>query len=105
MNIANFNYAEAILWFLIAQVFFICALKIHRSSLNTNSNATGRRIRDYRNLCIYAAMAFIAFGSSDLIEARTGAWWRPWPLLVFKGLCIMALAAIYRQYRLIAIKK
>ncbi|HEU5116177.1 MAG TPA: hypothetical protein VFT74_05815 [Isosphaeraceae bacterium] len=42
-------------------------------------------------LRIAFALAFLAFGLSDALETRTGAWWRPFSLLVFKGLCLTAL--------------
>ncbi len=42
-------------------------------------------------LQIALSLAFLAFGLSDLIETRTGAWWRPPSLLVYKGLCLTAL--------------
>jgi hypothetical protein len=40
-------------------------------------------------LAIAAVLA--AFGASDVVEMRTGAWWRPWWLLVWKGTCLAAL--------------
>jgi hypothetical protein len=33
-------------------------------------------------------MWLVLFGISDLIEIFTGAWWRPWPLLMLKGCCL-----------------
>jgi hypothetical protein len=41
---------------------------------------------------LLAAVTFLAFGGSDLVEAHTGAWWRPWWLLVWKGLCLAIFA-------------
>lgn len=39
-----------------------------------------------------AAMALAAFGVSDAVELWSGAWWKPWWLLVWKGICIVVLA-------------
>lgn len=47
-----------------------------------------------RRLVLLAAITLIAFGFSDLVETKTGAWWRPWWLLVWKVACVLALAAI-----------
>jgi hypothetical protein len=40
----------------------------------------------------FLVLAFVLFGISDLIEIRTGAWWRPTWLLVWKGICLIAIA-------------
>jgi hypothetical protein len=37
---------------------------------------------------LIAAVTFIAFGGSDVVESATGAWWRPWWLLLWKGACV-----------------
>ena len=44
------------------------------------------------------AIAFFFFGISDVIEARTGAWWRPLWLLVLKGACVIVLLVGFRNY-------
>jgi hypothetical protein len=41
-------------------------------------------------------LTFMAFGISDLVEMRTGAWYRPWWLLIWKATCIMAILFIIR---------
>ena len=45
-----------------------------------------------------AAVTFCAFGVSDIVEVETGAWWRPWWLLVWKGLCIVVLLVLLWQH-------
>ena len=40
------------------------------------------------------AAFLIAFGQSDVVETHNGAWWRPWWLLVWKGLCVLALCCL-----------
>ena len=43
---------------------------------------------------VLAGITFIAFGVSDIVETRTGAWWRPWWLLAWKAACLFVLAAL-----------
>ncbi|MFO0838632.1 MAG: hypothetical protein U1D55_08875 [Phycisphaerae bacterium] len=38
------------------------------------------------------ASTLVVFGVSDLVEAHTGAWWRPWWLLTWKAACLAVLA-------------
>ena len=37
-------------------------------------------------------LALLVFGCTDGIEAQTGAWWRPWWLLVAKVACAACIA-------------
>jgi hypothetical protein len=43
---------------------------------------------------LLAAVALLAFGLSDIVEAGTGAWWRPWWLLVWKLTALLALCIL-----------
>lgn len=55
--------------------------------------ALGHRVRGMTpRLRAAFVLSFLAFGLSDVIETRTGAWWKPPGLLVFKGLCLVSLA-------------
>lgn len=36
-------------------------------------------------------VSYLLFGVSDLIELRTGAFWRPWWLLLFKAVCLAGI--------------
>lgn len=46
------------------------------------------------------AVTLVIFGASDIVESRTGAWWRPWWLLVWKATCVAALGWFaWRYYR------
>ena len=76
--LAAFNGGEAALWFVMAAA---AAVPGGRLPLTT---------RWQRVLVV----ALAAFGVSDLIEMRTGAWWRPPGLLVLKGSCLAAFAAV-----------
>ena len=60
---------------------------------------TYREHKKRRRLFLMLALAFFAFGISDLIEAETGAWWRPFWLLVLKGGCIGVFAYVTWQFR------
>ena len=79
---ANSNHLEAGLWMVIGAGFFV--------RVATKSA--------FRGPCAIAAITFIAFGFSDVVEARTGAWWRPWWLLVWKALCVLVFLALLFQY-------
>lgn len=72
------NYIEAAFWIIIGLAFLLAATR-----------PTPRQ-----NLCFPASVAFITFGLSDIVETRTGAWWRPWWLLIWKAACIAALLAL-----------
>ena len=79
------NYLEALLWAGIALVFAILA---------------ARRAGSIRLRHALTAVAFALFGLSDVVEVRTGAWWRPWWLLLWKAGCILVLVALaWHHYR------
>ncbi len=71
-----FNACEAALWLVFAAVV---AVRYRR--------AEARR----RRWSWLTASFFALFGVSDVLEIRTGAWWRPPGLLVFKGVCLIGL--------------
>ncbi|HTL29698.1 MAG TPA: hypothetical protein VL282_10770, partial [Tepidisphaeraceae bacterium] len=66
------NYLEACLWIAIGAGFAIAAFT-----------------KGPRGRCLIASVAFLLFGVSDYVEAHTGAWWRPWWLLLWKGGCLL----------------
>src|SRR2546423_1374606 len=70
------NYIEAGLWTSIGIGFAIAALK--------HGGVTRRR-------CWIAAVTFVLFGISDLVESQTGAWYRPIWLFAWKGVCVLVL--------------
>ncbi len=74
----TFNYAEAVLWGLFAIGFAWRAVQA----------------RSVRGRCLIAAAAFLLFGLSDIVETQTGAWWRPWWLLVWKALCLLVFMVL-----------
>ena len=70
---ATGNLIEALLWFLLS---VICAIQVIRAK------PQGRI-----TLAILST-SFFVFAVSDLIESESGAWWRPWWLLLLKGICV-----------------
>lgn len=77
------NYIEAGSWVVIGVCFI--------------AHAARRRGRSH--LSVLAALVFILFGVSDLVEVETGAWWRPWWLLLWKSVCVVSLAVLYSLHR------
>jgi hypothetical protein len=73
------NYGEAVLWASMGVGFLIAAVR------------SGGRARW---TCAAAGVALLAFGGSDVIEARTGAWWHPWWLLAWKGACLAVFTGL-----------
>lgn len=86
MNIAEFNYIESILWFIIALGLLIKSFKLGKSDT-------------YFKICLIASIAFVAFGISDIIEAQTGAWWRPFSLLALKVSCVVTFVLCFIQFK------
>jgi hypothetical protein len=85
MNIAEiFNYFESGLWFSIALIVFL-----RRQNPNV----------ELKKLAIIVSISFAFFGVSDVIEASTGAWWRPLWLLALKALCICSFIYCWIKYK------
>jgi len=80
----TFNYCEAVLWFVLGTAVVI---------------ASRRQPMAMRRNVWLAGGVFVAFGISDLIEAQTGAWWRPWWLFVLKAVCVITLAHCLVRHR------
>jgi hypothetical protein len=78
-----FNVFEAAFWVIVGIAVLV------------RSRNTDRRVRVIASV---ASLAFLAFAATDLIELRTGAWYRPWGLLASKALCLTTLAACYGLY-------
>lgn len=45
-----------------------------------------------------AVVTFALFGVSDLVETTTGAWWRPWWLLMWKAACVAVFLWLLVRY-------
>jgi hypothetical protein len=80
------NAIEALFWWLLAAIMLFVALKWTVGRLD----------------CVAVAIVFLCFGASDVVEISTGAWWRPWWLLIWKGLCVISLVLLlYRNRELL----
>ena len=79
----NGNLIEAGLWFVVTMVLLTQGLRA-RGPL--------------RRVLAFLTVAFFVFGISDLIEARTGAWWRPFWLLLMKSGCVGTFMYGFREY-------
>ena len=76
------NLIECALWCAIGAGFLI------RAALR----------RDHRVTEVIASVTFLLFGLSDFVESHTGAWWRPWWLLVWKGVCLLVFLILLVRY-------
>jgi hypothetical protein len=79
----NGKLIESGLWLMVVFFVLIQALRSRRRA---------------RRVLSLLAGAFLVFGVSDLIEADTGAWWRPVWLLVLKGGCLVVLICGFGEY-------
>lgn len=70
------NYIEACVWAVLAIVAFM---------KRTSTSGT------------ILAIALLLFGISDIVETHTGAWYRPWWMLTWKILCVLAILSIGMQ--------
>lgn len=77
------NLIEAGMWFMLAVALFVYALRAERR---------------VRSILFVLVVTLAAFGGSDLVEARTGAWWKPWWLFMWKALCVIALLLGFLRY-------
>ena len=68
------NHIEAALWATLGVGFLLSTISSKR-----------------RGVKLAAGIVLLAFGTSDWVESRTGAWYRPWWLLVWKGACLAVL--------------
>jgi hypothetical protein len=77
------NLIEAGFWFVVGVILLVKACQ-----------ASGR----LRRIFFVLTVALFAFSISDLIEARTGAWWKPIWLLLLKVSCVTVLFFGFRAY-------
>jgi hypothetical protein len=72
VNITQFNCCEAALWFAIGTGLLIASIK-------------GTQKKHYANIFQAGSATFLIFSLTDIIEAHSGAWWRPFWLLLIKA--------------------
>ncbi len=63
-----------------------------------------RQARRLTPFSLIAGSVLILFGLSDLVEARTGAWWRPWWLLLWKAVCLTPTSKTQNQANVLSAK-
>ena len=54
--------------------------------------------RHVKKIAYVAVPTLFLFGVSDIVEVYTRAWWRPFWLLLWKGLCIIVLVVCVVYY-------
>jgi len=74
----EFNLWEAVFWFLVGTAVLLRPAAIGLT-------------RKERCLVV---VALFAFGISDLVEMKTGAWWKPWWFLAWKASCALTFVAL-----------
>ena len=77
------NHIEAGLWAAIGVAMLLSSMKHHGV---------------VRKDCVIAGITFVIFGGSDMVEATTGSWWRPWWLLAWKALCLAVFLMLIVRY-------
>ncbi len=77
------NYVESGLWLCVALLLGVVSI---------------RRRDVERRRAWQAAAVFAVFAGSDVVEAHTAAWWRPWWLLAWKTACVAALLGLLVDY-------
>ena len=82
---ATFNFWEAWFWIALAVLYILLCF----------------RKQAHRKLCLTTTLVFFVFGLTDFVEMKTGAWYRPWWLLLWKGACVVGLIALYCWYKAI----
>ncbi len=78
-----FNLCEGLLWIGIAVGFAVVF----------------RRRRQDPDLMLAAGLLFLAFGLSDFVEIKTGGWYKPWWLLLWKASCLLGFAVVFLRFR------
>jgi hypothetical protein len=81
---AVFNYWEG--WFGIILGAFVLAVSVFKQ----------RRV-GWFSVVLFLLLA--TFGLSDFVEIQTGAWYRPWWLLAWKGFCVAGFLWMWYVYR------
>ena len=75
-------------WYNLIEAGFWIVLSVFCLLAAARSNYHKRRL-------MTSCLVLLAFGVSDLVEVQTGAWWRPWWLLVWKTTCLLFIALIW----------
>lgn len=74
---AGLNTVEALGWIIIGILLLLSLKKLAANSPKKDGVVLG--------------ILFVAFGASDVVEVYSGAWWKPWWLLIWKTLNAIGL--------------
>ncbi|MBI9016487.1 MAG: hypothetical protein JEZ07_04410 [Phycisphaerae bacterium] len=74
----SYNLIEAFIWFGFGG---FCMFKLRKTVAALKFNQ------------MMLAIGFVAFGISDLVEIRTGSWWHPWWMLLWKATCLIVIGS------------
>ena len=85
MTVSILNYIESILWFSISMLLVLIA-------------CFNKEQAPYKKVMLVTSSFFLAFGVSDIIEAQTGAWWKPLELFFFKASCVAGFIGCFVWY-------
>ena len=72
-----FNVVEAGVWLAISMRFLLYGLK---------------RKTTLKKAFVVFSITLFFFGLSDVIETQTGAWYRPWTLLLLNAVCVLLIS-------------
>lgn len=74
---AGMNSVEAVIW---VSIGFLLLVGLRKGVVNSSKTDV-----------VVLSILFVMFGGSDVVEVFSGAWWRPWWLLVWKTLNAIVL--------------
>ena len=77
------NIIEAFFWIAVSLLFFIPAILPREK---------------HRLFCLVGGLLFFIFSLSDFYEAHTGAWWKPWWLILWNAGCFIGIIFIILWY-------
>ncbi|MFC1743429.1 DUF2459 domain-containing protein [Candidatus Riflebacteria bacterium] len=83
LELRIFNFFEAIFWNFLALGFFLLSLTSEK---------------DNKVFFFLVGITFVLLGVSDFYEITSGAWWRPWWLLLLKAGCVLSLLVNFVLY-------
>ncbi len=79
-----FNICEGLLWIVIGVGFAVVY----------------SRKREHPGPMLSGCVLFLTFGVSDFVETTTGAWYKPWWMLLWKAANLLGLLVVYRLLRI-----
>lgn len=87
-----FNVVETVLWTAIGAY-------TAKQAFYRGDKQSGKERGKGRYQLFAISVLFFVFAGSEVVESQTGAWWRPWWLAVWKGVCIAGIAGLVVTHR------